>query len=362
LLDVLKPNSMRKFYLTLIGLLALGSSIFSQDVHFSQYYSYSPNLNPALTGNFDGSYRVGAIYRNQWSSNLKQHSFVTPGAFVDVPLFEGALRGDKVGVGVFAMNDMSGSAGLSNLTAGLSLAYHLAFGKSNQHTLSAGLQGAFVQKRIDPRKTTFFDQFDEISWTGYNATTENLSRTSFMYGDFSAGLYWRSHFSKLFSIQAGFSGYHLQSFFGGTDEAFLITGNNLSPLYARLNADLGLEFTIKDKWIIAPEALYSLQGPSKKLNQMQDIVVGSSFGYKFNTGFRNKTNLMLGVRYRLKDAVIPMVSVEFRNCRLGAAYDVTTSDLHLSNRHQGAFEICLIYTGESIRSFKANKTLPARRF
>ena len=257
---------------------------------------------------------------------------------------------------------MSGSAGLSNLTAGATLAYHLAFGKSDQHVISLGLQGAFVQKRIDPKRTTFFDQFDEISWSGFYASSENLSRTSFMYGDAAAGLYWRSRFSKLFALQMGFSAFHIQSFFGATDEAFLIVDNDLSPLYARMNADLGLDFTINDKYIIAPEVLYQFQGPTSKINQMQNIVVGGQLGYKFNDGFRNKTNLMIGCRYRLKDAVIPLLAVEFRNFRLGAAYDVTLSNLRLSNQRQGSFEIALTYTGESLKSYKANKTLPARRF
>lgn len=354
---------MRRLYLRFLLALSFTTSVsYAQDIHFSQYYTFNQSLNPALTGNFDGSYRIAAIYRNQWSSSLKQHSYSTPGALVEVPLFEGLLRGDKIGAGIFVTNDMSGSAGLSNLTAGASLAYHAAFGRLNQHVISVGLQGSFVQKRIDPRKATFFDQFDEISWSGYNPTSENLSRTSFMYGDAAAGIYWKSRFSKLVSVQMGVSGYHLQSFFGATDQAFLITGNNLSPLYPRLNADLGLEFTIKNKYIIAPEALYTCQGPSKKLNLMQNIVVGGMLGYKFNTGFRNNTNLMVGCRYRLKDAVVPMLSVEFRNFRLGAAYDVTLSDLKLSNKRQGAFEVAMVYTGESIRSYKANKTLPARRF
>ncbi len=57
-----------------------------------------------------------------------------------------------------------------------------------------------------------------------------------------------------------------------------------------------------------------------------------------------------------------MLAVELRNFRIGAAYDITLSDLKQSNLKQGAFEISMMYTGESIRSFKANKTLPARRF
>lgn len=352
---------MRKLY-SIVLLAFFYSFLTAQDVHFSQYYDFAPTLNPALTGNYDGSYRVAAIYRNQWSSSLQKYAYNTPGAFIDLPLFEGLLRGDKIGAGIFAFNDISGAAGLTNLTVGGNLAYHLAFGKTNQHQISLGFQGAFVQKRIDPNRVTFFDQFDEISWSGYNSTSENLSRTSFFYGDFGAGLYWKSKFSKVVKTQLGISATHIQSFFGATDQAFLITNNNLSPLYPRISTDLGFEFTVKDRYIIAPQGLYMMQGPTKKINQMQEILVGMMLGYKFNTGFRNNTALMLGAKYRVKDAVIPTLSIEFRNFKIGAAYDITLSNLKASNRRQGAFEICMVYTGESIRSFKASKTLPARRF
>jgi hypothetical protein len=48
--------------------------------------------------------------------------------------------------------------------------------------------------------------------------------------------------------------------------------------------------------------------------------------------------------------------------RLGFAYDVNISDLKQSTTNRGAFEISLVYVGETIKSFKANKSLPSRRF
>lgn len=349
---------MKKLYAAIL-LQFIFFHVFAQDVHFSQYYSFNPVLNPALTGNFDGSYRISAIYRNQGYSFLNKYAYVTPAASVEVALMEGILKGDKFGLGIFALNDVSGSAGLSNLTAGASLAYHFAFGKRDQHVISLGYQAAFTQKRIDPERTTFFDQFDEISWSGYNPTTENFDQSSFYYFDHNAGIYWKSQFSKLIGVNLGLAAFHLSE----PDEAFIISGNNLSPLYRRFAADLGLTFTFKEKVIFQPEGLYMFQGPlNGNINNQQQITVGASLGYRFFSGFRNNTNLMVGCRYRLNDAVIPMLSVEFRNMRIGAAYDVTLSDLNASNRNQGAFEVALTYTGESIKSYKANKTLPARRF
>ena len=47
-------------------LFLLGYQMHGQDLIFSQYFASQPYLNPAMTGFFDGSYRVNAQVRNQW--------------------------------------------------------------------------------------------------------------------------------------------------------------------------------------------------------------------------------------------------------------------------------------------------------
>jgi hypothetical protein len=40
----------------------------AQDIHWSQFQSSPLNLNPALSGFFDGDYRFVLNHRNQWKS------------------------------------------------------------------------------------------------------------------------------------------------------------------------------------------------------------------------------------------------------------------------------------------------------
>ncbi len=47
----------------------------AQDPRFSQFFSAPQLLNPALTGVFDGEYRVNINYRNQWNSILDKSGF-----------------------------------------------------------------------------------------------------------------------------------------------------------------------------------------------------------------------------------------------------------------------------------------------
>ena len=60
-------------------------TIKAQDIHFSLWDMSPLNLNPAMTGQFDGDYRFNGNHRNQWSS-------------VTVPFTTYSLSGDASSV------------------------------------------------------------------------------------------------------------------------------------------------------------------------------------------------------------------------------------------------------------------------
>src|SRR5687767_6335292 len=69
-------------FLVVIASAGSSNKLHAQiDPHFSQYYVYPSWLNPALTGAFDGTYRVSGIYRNQWGNVSVPYQ--TPGVSVD---------------------------------------------------------------------------------------------------------------------------------------------------------------------------------------------------------------------------------------------------------------------------------------
>jgi type IX secretion system PorP/SprF family membrane protein len=328
------------------------ATLNAQDPHFNQFYTFASHLNPGLVGNYDGSYRVAAIYRNQWAQALQKSAYQTIGADVDFSFLEGYLRKSKFAVGVGVFNDRSGQAGLSYLNASLTLAYHQAFGKEGDHRLSVGLQGGFIQKRIeDP---LFGDQFNSHNQSNNGTSEENFTR-GFYNGDLNAGLYWKSNFKDKVRFGLGFAAYHLlEPKEDLVREAFSQNGN----MYRRITADFNLEAFLgsKKNFSVSPEFIFLLQGPAREINP------GLFFAYYFQTGFRKNNSLHLGARYRVGDAVIPMVSIEFRNVRLGAGYEVNISPLKTTTRSMGGFEISLSYVGESIKYFKESKALPSRRF
>jgi hypothetical protein len=56
---------MRKLFLTFLILISV-LSLKAQDPNFSQFFASPLTLNPALTGKFDGVFRIAGNYRNQW--------------------------------------------------------------------------------------------------------------------------------------------------------------------------------------------------------------------------------------------------------------------------------------------------------
>ena len=66
---------MKKNLLILFLSVAVANTATAQDPNFSQFFASPLTLNPALTGKFDGVYRIAGNYRNQWPTI--SNAFVT---------------------------------------------------------------------------------------------------------------------------------------------------------------------------------------------------------------------------------------------------------------------------------------------
>ena len=78
----------------------------AQDPNFSQFFASPLTLNPALTGKFDGSFRVAGNYRNQWPTI--NTAFRTATASFDIAILQNKLPyNDQFGVGVMGFTDRS---------------------------------------------------------------------------------------------------------------------------------------------------------------------------------------------------------------------------------------------------------------
>ncbi|MCC6283561.1 MAG: type IX secretion system membrane protein PorP/SprF, partial [Saprospiraceae bacterium] len=134
-------KQLNKPIFLLVTLLAVFSpSLQAQDPRFSQYYASSWNLNPAMTGIFDGRWRATVNYRDQWNSFLSPNPFRTYAASFETRFNVGA-NDDYAAFGLGAMHDEAGTARFvqNKVQLGGAFLKQLSGGRySNEHYLSAG--------------------------------------------------------------------------------------------------------------------------------------------------------------------------------------------------------------------------------
>src|SRR5437868_6623101 len=102
---------MRKIYSVVLLVCLFALSSFAQDIHFSQYYASPLTLNPALTANINGMFRVAANYRNQWFTIPVLNSvapYQTYQVSFDMPILRERLGNDGFGFGGMFYADKAG--------------------------------------------------------------------------------------------------------------------------------------------------------------------------------------------------------------------------------------------------------------
>jgi type IX secretion system PorP/SprF family membrane protein len=320
---------MKKTFLTLMTSVALACVVSAQDPNFSQFFASPLTLNPALTGKFDGVFRVAGNYRNQWPTI--NNAFVTKTVSVDFGVMKNRLPEiDQMGVGVLAVSDNAGDGVLVTNYAGLSLAYHKGLDENGYHQIGAGFQGTYVSKRLDITKVYFEDQLTPLGFTGVTSEIFSNKQVSVNYMDVNAGIFYNGSTNGYNNFYLGASMYHInrpkESFKGGE---YLLS--------ARTTLQAGGKIPIGPYNFLHIAANHSMQGKA------HNTVVGGAFSYNVNQNEDDPVNVYLGSWYRFNDAVIPYIGLEFKSVHIGVSYDANTSSLKPASNTKGGMEISLIY-------------------
>ena len=120
--------------------LFLFGHLHAQDIHWSLFNLSPLTLNPAHTGDFNGTFRVGGIIRDQARSVLSNEDYLTPSIHVDAPIIMLGKR-NWLGIGGMVYNDKAGTAALTTTSAMLSAAIHIPTNRKGTSIFSFGLQG-----------------------------------------------------------------------------------------------------------------------------------------------------------------------------------------------------------------------------
>ena len=319
---------MRKLTCTV---LILASALVSsaQDPNFSQFFVSPLTLNPALTGKFDGVFRVAGNYRNQWPSI--NNAFTTYTVSVDGGILRNRIpEFDQFGVGVMAFSDKSGNGVLQNNFLALSTAYHKALDENGFHQVGLGFQGTYVNKRLDITKVKFEDQLTSNGFTGITSEIFTQNQIDVSYFDMNIGMFYNGTTDGTNNFYLGASMYHVnrpkESFKGGNyllEPRITVQGGGMIPL-GEYN---GVHFS----------AIHSRQANAVNTQ------IGGAYMLGLGADIENPTNLYVGSWFRFGDAIIPYVGLEFGEFRVGASYDVNISSLKPASNMRGGAEFSLIY-------------------
>lgn len=320
-------------WIRIIGITVLAvcaRNIYAQDLHFSQYFNSPLLINPANTGfNPDYDFRLGGNYREQWANT--GNPYRTMSAWGDVKLFTNRFENGWVGVGGAMYKDAAGSGSLTASSAYASVAYHQMVGYNS--LLSGGFSLGYTNKRIDASKLSFDDQWNGKFFDITIPTGEPFVNNQVSYLDLQMGLNYAYFASENAYFNAGISIKHInrprESFFDPS------ISDNRVPM--RFTAFLNSNIKVQDIWIINPNVYVSKMGNS------WETVLG--FNANRDLSGDGSHQLILGLYYRYKDAVMPLAGYEVNDLRITLNYDATVSSLGALNGNRGAFELSIVKSG-----------------
>lgn len=344
----------------LLGLLfvLLGTGLWAQDIHFSQFYMSPLNLNPALTGVMNCNTRLIGNYRNQWAGVLGGNAYNTYSVSYDQKVAVG--RTDYFGIGGSLWSDVAGQLSFGTTQGRLSFAYSKKMGgyRDKSHYLSIGADAAVSQRRI--RQSA--EQIWPSQHNGDGEKDPNIAAPGvigdydFIYADLAVGLLWFSILDKNNNIYAGLALHHINQ----PDVTFTTDGSTIDPLSSRLTFHGGGQFYMKRGMYVVPNLVFLRQGEHVELNLgtslrfaigNQRVVTQSwevGLWYRHGRGYvatldSNNAVVESAAPFTHSDALIFATRFDYEQFGIGFSYDYNISKLRQGAAGNGSFEFSINY-------------------
>lgn len=352
--------SLRILLLTAFTALGL-SGLHAQGVHFTQYNLSPLTLNPALSGKYEGTFRLGGIVRDQWRSVVSSSAYQTQSLYIDSPLLRGFKRKDWIGLGVMAFNDVRSVGKLTTTAFNISGAYHLALDGKGSNVLSIG--GQYSNNSRDVTDNFLFEeeiknpttpQADPLIPSG--ASGQMLEAN---FNTWNAGVLLSSKLNKTTDVQVGLSFGNItrpQSGFaatGGTGGGGGAIGQ--SKIARNMTLHGKFDAHVNKKVTISPSFLFQTAA------KQDEIIIQALAGYLWDE--KRDLTLNAGLSYRLADAISPMLGARYKKFTLGVAYDVRVGQvLNSATGGRGGIEIGAYYIQKIYKQPKVKTKILCPRF
>lgn len=322
----------------------------SQDIHFSQFFEAPLLRNPSLAGIFTGDIRVQGVYRDQWKSFTNAYRSGSFNAEYKMPVGKGD---DFITAGLQLLYDKAGAAGLTSTYILPAINYHKSLSKEKVMYLSVGFMGGILQKRLDRSKITTNSQFDGTAYNPALADGETFIDPKYTAPDGSFGASFNTSFGQdqQHSLYFGAAYHHISR---PRNSFYLSASAALHPKYL---FSAGVKYNIDDYTFFTLQADHSEQGSFK------ETIGGALYSFKMEGTPDDPLYILhLGAFLRWKDALIPVIKIDYNPFAVAISYDVNVSALKTASQGRGGFELSVSYVGFLDRTNSSKNKVLCPRF
>jgi len=312
-------------YLVLCSFLFLKMNSRAQDPRFSQFFASPLSLNPALTANIDGPFRLATNFRQQWRA--MGSPFTTAGFSFEHGLFRQTIpEYDRSGIGVMLMQDQAPGVGLKSTFASLSFAYHKALDEYQRFGI--GFQGTYGNRSVNPALLTYHNQFDVDRFnTSLPSGEQGMQQLPSTIGLNAGMLYQYEDENSRF--YGGASLYHLNR----PRQTMLYDSLNRMP--ARVTVHAGGTILTGSLLRISAHAIWQTQAKASEFS------IGGAVGYDIG----ETHTLYAGTWYRYKESIYPYVSYVAGPIQFALSYDFAVSTLRGKAPRYSSLELSFVLNG-----------------
>ena len=317
----------------------------TQDLHHSQFWMNPLAVNPASAGFFNGEFRGGTFYRNQWLSVTVPYQ--TFGLWADAPLLKRMVQQDIIGAGISLNVDRAGDSKYTTLQADAAMSYSKALNRRNNHFITIGMSVGFAQKQFYPDELMHDDQYGEEMYDPRLPTREQYPTSGFSYADLGGGVQWFYQARSGVVFEAGASALHINR----PPQSMLRDETVLLPAKYTGTFQLQLPAGDRDSWL--KPSIYMC-----RQDVYSEIMGGILGSYALKYGKNGCTNRLIGgFDYRLGDAFYIVLGGEWNHFQLLVSYDFNMSSLYTASKGRGGVELNLQYVYKKPQLIRRHKLI-----
>lgn len=315
----------------------------AQDLHYTQFYNSPMNINPALTGIFNGDKRFIGSFRDQWRSvpvpwqtfSAAFDSRITP------------AKRDAKGFFSYGLNFNYDKQGISRLNLiNLNLLGSYTFQLNDKNLITGGLTFGYVTRGFDDEDLTWDSQWDgkEANLTTPSGEPIVDERIGFLETGLGLNYRWQKDHRTNFNLGVG--GYHIAqpktSFYG-------LNNVKIPPrisIYGVGNIKLTktLDFQL--------HALQQLQ------EAYDEFLIGGLAKLYLNQSKGKEFQLHLGATYRTTESLAPTIAVQYNSLYVGFSYDMDLSFFEVATEKRAGPEIHVTYIITKVPTLQEKKKCP----